>query len=55
MPADVSSFEDISTRNIVVDAAPQRRLPLGVGLIVAATASIGLWFGVAAGLKALFF
>ena len=55
MPADVSSFEEISPRSVVIDAAPPRRLPLGVGLMVAATASVGLWFGVAAGLKALFF
>ena len=55
MPADISSFEEISTQTTVVEAAPSRRLPLGVGLMVAATASVGLWVGVAAGIKALFF
>jgi hypothetical protein len=55
MPADVSAFEGINARSAIVDAAPPRRLPLGVGLMVAASASVGLWFGVAAGIKALFF
>lgn len=55
MPADVSSFEGLQQHTAVVETAPPRRLPLGVGLMVAATASVGLWFGVAAGVKALFF
>jgi hypothetical protein len=55
MPADVS-FQDVSPRTVAAEAAPSSsRLPLGVGLVVAATASVGLWFAVAAGLKALFF
>lgn len=61
MPADVS-FESRSHVGFearsdfgAAEAVPSRRLPLGVGLMVAATASVGLWFGVAAGLKALFF
>jgi hypothetical protein len=54
MPADVS-FHDVSTQSVSVEVKSSTRLPLGIGLIVAATASVGLWFGVAAGLKALFF
>jgi hypothetical protein len=54
MPADVS-FQDVSARSATLEAAPVRRLPLGVGLVVAAGASVGLWFAVAAGVKALFF
>jgi hypothetical protein len=54
MPADVS-FQDVSARTVSLETAPPRRLPLGIGLVVAASASVGLWFGVAAGLKALFF
>ncbi|HEY3949874.1 hypothetical protein [Phenylobacterium sp.] len=54
MPADVSAFEEIRVSAPVIDAAPPRRLPLAVGLMVAATASVGLWVGVAAGLRALF-
>ncbi len=51
MPADVS-FTHVTH---IEAEAPSRRLPLGIGLSVAAVASIGLWFGIAAGLKALFF
>jgi hypothetical protein len=55
MPADVS-FQDVSPRTVAADATPSSgRLPLGVGLVVAATASVGLWFAVAAGVRALFF
>ena len=54
MPADVS-FEDVSPRSGSIETEATRRLPLGVGLIVAGGASVGLWFAVAAGLKALFF
>jgi hypothetical protein len=54
MPADVS-FQDVSPRSASLEAAPIRRLPLGVGLAVAASASVGLWFAVAAGVRALFF
>jgi hypothetical protein len=53
MPADVS-FPHVSSH---VEAAqrPSRRLPLGLGLMIAAAASVGLWVGVVAGVKALFF
>jgi hypothetical protein len=54
MPADVS-FREIGARSASLETTPSRRLPLGVGLVVAASASVGLWFAVAAGLKALFF
>ena len=53
MPADVS-FPHVAAH---VEAAhrPARRLPLGLGLMIAAAASVGLWVGVVAGVKALFF
>jgi hypothetical protein len=54
MPADVS-FQDVSAQSASIEGSAPRRLPLGIGLTVAATASVGLWFAVAAGLKALFF
>jgi hypothetical protein len=54
MPADVS-FQDVSARSAVAETQSTSRLPLGIGLAVAATASIGLWFGIAAGVRALFF
>ena len=54
MPADVS-FQDDSSRSVSLESAPPRRLPLGIGLVVAASASVGLWFAVAAGVRALFF
>ena len=54
MPADVS-FQDVSPRSVVVEATPSTRLPVGIGLVVAASASVGLWFAVAAGVRALFF
>jgi hypothetical protein len=53
MPADVS-FPHVSSTHVEAER-PSRRLPLGIGLTVAAVASVGLWVGVAAGLKALFF
>jgi len=57
MPADVSyphaSYSTTSTP--VVEGAPSSRLPLGIGLVVAACASVGLWVGIGAGVKALFF
>jgi|GEM_PF-1656344 len=56
MPADVSyphaSYSDVSAP--AVDHASSGRLPLGIGLAIAACASVGLWVGIAAGLKALF-
>jgi hypothetical protein len=54
MPADVS-FPDVAQRSAAIETTPSRRLPLGIGLLVAASTSVGLWFAVAAGLKALFF
>ncbi|WP_309605287.1 hypothetical protein [Phenylobacterium sp.] len=54
MPADVS-FQHVSPRSAPVEAAPGRRFPLGIGLTIAACASGGLWFAVAAGVRALFF
>jgi hypothetical protein len=54
MPADVS-FHNVSTRSVSVDAAAPSRLPLGLGLFVAASASVGLWWGIAAGVRALLF
>ena len=57
MPADVSyphaSYSTASTP--VAEGASSGRLPLGIGLVVAACASVGLWVGIGAGLKALFF
>lgn len=54
MPADVS-FQDIGARKVALETKTTPRLPLGIGLIVAAGASAGLWFAAAAGIKALFF
>lgn len=54
MPADVS-FRDLSPGSVSVETPASSRLPLGIGLAVAATASVGLWFAIAAGVKALFF
>ena len=52
MPADVS-FQHVAAQT--APATGSGRLPLGIGLAVAACASVGLWFGVAAGIKAIFF
>ena len=54
MPADVS-FPHVSAAHAEAADQPTRRLPLGIGLVVAAAASVGLWVGIAAGVKALFF
>ena len=55
MPADVS-FHDVSARSVAAETrTSSSRLPLGIGLAIAASASVGLWFGIAASLKALFF
>lgn len=54
MPADVS-FHSVSTSSVSIETVAPSRLPLGIGLIVAATASVGLWFGIAAGVRALLF
>ena len=54
MPADVS-FHDVSVRSVSIETRSPRRLPLGIGLLVAGSASVGLWFAVVAGFKALFF
>jgi hypothetical protein len=53
VPADVS-FQHVSSEGLAA-SKPPRRLPLGIGLVVAASASVGLWFAVAAGVRALFF
>ena len=53
MPADIS-YPHTSVPAVDVTAASSR-LPLGVGLVVAAFASVGLWVGIGAGVKALFF
>jgi hypothetical protein len=57
MPADVSyphaSYSNASSP--AVEATASGRLPLGVGLVIAACASVGLWFGIGVGVKALFF
>ena len=53
MPADVS-FHSVSPRDVSIETASTRRFPLGIGLTIAAAASAGLWFGVAAALRALF-
>ena len=52
MPADVS-FQHVATHT--APAADAARLPVGIGLAIAACASVGLWIGVAAGIKAIFF
>lgn len=52
MPADVS-YPHASVP--AVEATSSGRLPLGIGLVVAACASVGLWVGIGAGIKALFF
>jgi hypothetical protein len=52
MPADVS-FQDVSAQSVSIETAAPRRLPLGIGLMIAASASVGLWIAVAAGVKAL--
>ncbi|MDB5427609.1 MAG: hypothetical protein JWR43_1584 [Phenylobacterium sp.] len=54
MPADVS-FQNVSPSSVSVEASSQRRLPLGIGLTIAACASVGLWVAAAAGIRALFF
>jgi hypothetical protein len=54
MPADVS-FQDVSAQSVSIETSSTRRFPLGIGLLVAGSASVGLWFAVAAGIKALLF
>ncbi len=54
MPADVSFQDAVHRSDVAVETTAARRLPLGVGLVVAAAASAGLWFGLAAGVRALF-
>jgi hypothetical protein len=54
MPADVS-FRDISASSVSIETRSSRRLPLGIGLIVAGSASVALWVAVAVGFKAVFF
>jgi hypothetical protein len=54
MPADVS-FHNTGPSSLSIERASSGRLPLGIGLAIAALASVGLWFAVAAGIRALFF
>ncbi len=54
MPADVS-FQTVTSRSVASEATPSWRLPLGIGLCIAASASVGLWLAVAASVRALFF
>jgi len=57
MPADVSYPTDVTFDNLAapsVVAKQTRRLPLGLGLAIAACASGGLWIGVVTGVRALF-
>jgi hypothetical protein len=51
MPADVS-FENVAPRSETTVGS--RRLPLGLGLAIAACASVSLWVGAAMGIRALF-
>ena len=53
MPADVS-FHDVGVRSVAIETRSSPRLPLGIGLLVAASASVGLWLAIAASFKALF-
>jgi hypothetical protein len=50
MPSDVSV--DLVTHTIA-EAAPARRLPIGIGLMLGASASIALWTCIGLGLRAL--
>ena len=57
MPADVS-FDNVAPMQAATRVSPVAgggRLPLGIGLTVAACASGGLWFAAVAGIRALFF
>ena len=54
MPADVS-FQNVSRSDVSAEASAPRRLPLGIGLTIAACASVGLWVAAVAGIRALFF
>jgi hypothetical protein len=49
------SFQDISAREAAIETKAPSRLPVGIGLIVAASVSAGLWFAVVAGVRSLFF
>jgi hypothetical protein len=52
MPADVS-FQDVGQRSVSVETSAERRFPLGIGLMIAAFASVGLWIAIVAGVRAL--
>jgi hypothetical protein len=56
MPTDVS-FENVRARDAASTETRRRslggRLPLGIGLAIAACASAGLWIAIAAGVRAL--
>lgn len=50
MPSDVSV--ELVTRT-VAESRPARRLPVGVGLVIGACASVTLWTFIGIGLRAL--
>jgi hypothetical protein len=54
MPADVS-YPHVGASSASLETPSSRRLPLGIGLVVAGGASVGLWFAIAAGVRAIFF
>lgn len=49
MPSDLS----VDIASPVAEAAPARRLPIGIGLSIGACASIALWACIGLGLRAL--
>lgn len=49
MPSDVS----IDVVAPMAEAAPRRRLPIGIGLSIGACASVALWACIGLGLRAL--
>ena len=52
MPTDVSLDVSASSTN-VFEASPSQRLPIGVGLILGACASVALWTFIGFGVRAL--
>jgi hypothetical protein len=50
MPSDIP-FQSVA----ITENAGARRLPLGVGLVIGAGASVALWGAIGLGLRALFF
>lgn len=51
MPSDVSV--DLVSSSAIAEAPASRRLPVGLGLSVAACASVALWTCIGLGLRAL--